>query len=195
LVLACRNPPPHETHPDKVVQECKDAAKKKGKTPGVIEYWNVDYADLSSVQKLAQRWLDTGRALDILCNNAGMGSSPSSDVFKTKDGLEICHQVNFMSHVLLTLSLLPALAKASEPRVVCTTSCFHFLGKFDLSNFNGELGLTGAEGVGFYQNNKLWFQIWLTELQRRLLQHDEYRHITVNGVHPGFVNTGKLYKS
>lgn len=39
-------------------------------------------------------------------------------------------------------------------------------------------------------NNKLWFQTWLTELQFRLLQHDRLKHITINGVHPGYVNSG-----
>lgn len=42
----------------------------------------------------------------------------------------------------------------------------------------------------YYQNNKLWYQTWLTELQHRLLHVPEYKHITVNGVHPGFVNSG-----
>jgi NAD(P)-dependent dehydrogenase (short-subunit alcohol dehydrogenase family) len=151
----------------------------------------VDYSKLKSVEGLATRWLDTGRPLDILCNNAGIGTSPGgSAVFKTEDGFEIIHQVNFLAHVLLTLRLLPSLAKALAPRVVCTTSCFHFLGTFNLANCNGELGKTGVKGVGFYQNNKLWFQVWLTELQRRLLQHNVYKHITVNGVHPGYVNSG-----
>lgn len=76
------------------------------------------------------------------------------------------------------------------PRVVCTTSSFHFLGRYEISNFNGGPGLSGEEGVNYYQNNKLYFQIWLTELQERLLRQKVYRHITVNGVHPGYVNTG-----
>lgn len=97
-------------------------------------------------------------------------------------------KVNLLSHVLLTLNLLPALALAPAPRVVCTTSCFHYPGKFDLSNFNGEKGEISR--TEFYKNNKLWFQIWLTELQHRLLRHDEYKHITVNGLHPGYVNSG-----
>lgn len=99
-------------------------------------------------------------------------------------------QINFLAHVLLTLILLPSLARAETPRIVCTTSSFHYNGRFDLANFNGELGKAGPGGVYYYQNNKLWFQVWLTELQRRLLLHDEYRHITVNGVHPGYVNSG-----
>lgn len=38
-----------------------------------------------------------------------------------------------------------------------------------------------------YPNNKLYFQMWVAELQSRLLKHPEYLHITINGVHPGFV--------
>lgn len=149
-------------------------------------------ASLASIEAFAARWAATGRAIDILANNAGMGSSPGGDdVFKTRDGFEIIHQVNFLSHVLLTLSLLPYVAKAREPRIVFTTSCFHYPGKFDLDNWNGEKPRSGGmEGVQFYQNNKLNLQTWLTELQHKLLQHDEYRHITCQGVHPGYVNSG-----
>jgi NAD(P)-dependent dehydrogenase (short-subunit alcohol dehydrogenase family) len=191
IILACRDPPSTELHPAKVVEECNEAAKKAGHKDAVIEWWELDCSKLASVEAFTKRWLDTDRPLDILCNNAGIGSSPGgSTVFKTVDSFEIIHQVNFLSHVLITLRLLPSLARAPAPRVVCTTSCFHFLGTYDLRNFNGELGLTGTEGVSFYQNNKLWFQIWLTELQRRLLLHREYKHITINGVHPGYVNSG-----
>jgi hypothetical protein len=90
----------------------------------------------------------------------------------------------------MTIRLLPSLAKAREPRIVCTTSCFHFYGQFDIRNFNGELGKSGASGVQFYMNNKLWFQTWLTHLQSRFLQNDSLKHITINGVHPGYVNSG-----
>lgn len=86
-----------------------------------------------------------------------MGSSPGgTEVFRTKDGFEIIHQVNFLSHVLLTLSILPSIAKAKEPRIVCTTSCFHFPGKFDLTNFNAEKGDTGLEGVQVWCQTRRW---------------------------------------
>ncbi|RFU29552.1 hypothetical protein B7463_g6773, partial [Scytalidium lignicola] len=111
LILACRKPPPKENDPESVVAECVTEAKKF-KCDSIIEWWEYDAADLASAEAFAQRWLETGRALDILCNNAGIGSSPG-----------------------------------------------------------------GSE-------------IWLTELQHRLLQHSEYKHITVNGLHPGYVNTG-----
>ncbi|KAK7700928.1 hypothetical protein SLS57_011905 [Botryosphaeria dothidea] len=191
LILACRDPPLKETHPTLVVTECRAAARISGHEKSQIEWWELDCASLASVEAFAQRWLAADRPLDILCNNAGIGSSPGgAKVFKTADGFEIIHQVNFLSHVLLTLRLLPSLARAPAPRVVCTTSCFHYLGKFNLADFNGALALSGPDGVQYYMNNKLYFQIWLSELQRRLLLHPQYRHITVNGVHPGYVNSG-----
>ena len=199
IILACRDPPKHETHPETVVKECQQLAAKEG-VNSTIEWWEIDMANISSIEAFAARWLATERPIDILCNNAGMGGSPlgARGVFKTKDGFEIIHQVNLLSHVLLTLRLLPSIQKASEPRIVCTTSCFHYPGRFALDNFNSERGdpalpnfvHPGSEGVHNYQNNKLWYQIWLTELQHRLLQHDSTRHITVNGVHPGFVQSG-----
>lgn len=97
MILACRNPPPSEIHPDVVVAECAIVAKKFNHQ-SVIEWWIFDGADLASVETFAQRWLDTRRPLDILCNNAGIGSSPGgSDVFLTRDGYEIIHQVRKVS--------------------------------------------------------------------------------------------------
>lgn len=95
-------------------------------------------------------------------------------------------QVNFLSHVLLTLRLLPSLARSAEPRIICSTSCLHHLGHFDLEHFNGGPEMKGNP----YTNNKLYFQMWVVELQSRLLKHPEYLHITINGLHPGFVASG-----
>ncbi|CZT24839.1 uncharacterized protein RCC_10567 [Ramularia collo-cygni] len=191
IILACRNLPPksHETRPEAVVEECLQIATSNGHV-SQVEWWEIDMASIASIESFAQRWLDTGRPLDILCNNAGMGGSPGGTTpLMTKDGFEIIHQVNFLSHVLLTMRLLPSIAKAPEPRIVCTTSCFHYLGRFNVAKMNGGLH-PGGDGVKYYQDNKLYFQTWLTELQFRLLQHEEYKHITINGCHPGFVNSG-----
>ncbi|KAL2815111.1 hypothetical protein BJX63DRAFT_442113 [Aspergillus granulosus] len=183
LILACRDPPPTEQHPNAAVAECKELASSASHE-SIIEWWEIDMADLSSVESFAQRWLATELPLDILCNNAGMPPTPVP--VRTKDALEILHQVNFLSHVLLTHRLLPALASASEPRIICTTSCFQFFGAYDLAHFNCEEGMLGSS----YANNKLYFQMWVAEMSRRLLLHPSYKHITINGVHPGYVYTG-----
>lgn len=77
--------------------------------------------------------------------------------------------------------LLPSVKKAPAPRIICTTSCLHYAGHFNLANAN-----SGKES---YENNKLYFQIWLAELQSRMMQKAEYKHITIHGVHPGYVRS------
>ncbi len=92
LILACREPPASELHPTVAVQECKDLANKMGHA-STIEWWELDMADLDSVEAFARRWLESDRALDILCNNAG---TTSSSVI-TKDGFQLVHQVRLLS--------------------------------------------------------------------------------------------------
>ena len=95
IILGCRNPPPHEVRPEDVVSECLIAARSKDHKETLFEWWEIDMANLSSVEAFAKRWLDSGRVVDVLCNNAGMGSSPAGTgkTFHTKDGFEIIHQV------------------------------------------------------------------------------------------------------
>lgn len=95
LILACRDPPAHEIHPTRVVEECKEKAKEAGVNDSVIEWWQVDFAKLGSVEQLGKRWLEKNTPLDLLMNNAGVGTSPGNDqVFLTEDGFEFIHQVS-----------------------------------------------------------------------------------------------------
>ena len=72
LVLACRGKTPAwEKQPAEVVEECKEAARKAGVLKSESEWWELDCASVASVEDFAIRWLKTGRALDVLCNNAG----------------------------------------------------------------------------------------------------------------------------
>jgi NAD(P)-dependent dehydrogenase (short-subunit alcohol dehydrogenase family) len=90
LILACRHPVSWELNPAAVIKECKDLAEASGHL-SKIEWWEIDMADLDSVEAFCQRWLETGHALDILCNNAGLGSNDKTNM--TKDGFQIVHQV------------------------------------------------------------------------------------------------------
>lgn len=187
LILACRLSPGKQ-HPGAVADRCKALARAAGHHKSVIEWWEVDMSKLKTVEAFAKRWLDTGRPLDILCNNAGIAANPGGLLkhLRTEDGFEFVHQVNFLSHALLTLRLLPSLAQSLAPRIVCTTSCMSYFGIYNIANFNGE----GCNSVQLYNNNKLYFQCWLVELHRRMMRTERYRHITINGVHPGYVNSG-----
>ncbi|KAI7219527.1 hypothetical protein KC333_g2906 [Hortaea werneckii] len=206
LVLACRpNPPPHETRPEKVVAECRARRPEAAARDQSIEVWDVDSSRLSSVVALAERWRETGRGLDVLCNNAGISSSfyaglvPSglegkeaegaAWMRRTEDGFELVHQINFLAHCLLTFLLLPSLAQTPDPRIVCTTSNLQFFASVDALEHFDSCGLRGGDSL--YGNNKLFLQIWISELQNRLDRTEEegYRRIRIDGVHPGTADT------
>lgn len=59
----------------------------------------LDLADLESVRRCAKEVSETEERLDILINNAGIGSRKPQ---KTKDGLDLVMQVNYFGGFLLT---------------------------------------------------------------------------------------------
>jgi hypothetical protein len=100
---------------------CKDLAAAHGHS-STIEWWPIDMADLSSVDAFCQRW---GNRPD---EPAGTHLSLYGFARSTPQCRRYCigyAKVNFLSHVLLTLRLLPSLARSAEPRIICTTSCYH----------------------------------------------------------------------
>lgn len=92
IILACRDPPPTEIHPEAVVKECFKVAQDASHTHSTFEWWTCDMTDLSNVKAVGERWLATDRPLDILVNNAGISDRHGPPVL-TKDGFEILHQV------------------------------------------------------------------------------------------------------
>lgn len=185
VILACRDAPSHEQHATDTIKELlgRDSSIKSEQ----FEWWEVDFAKLDSIRAFGRKWRQSGRTCDILCNNAGLSVRKKTI---TRDGFELTNQVNFLGHCLMTLFVLPTMKKSVAPRIVNTTSVFHFGGALDFSNFNDEkYGSGSLHGVGWYCNTKLRLQIWTVELQRRLSRSDDYRHVIVHGCHPGFIRS------
>src|SRR5688572_19722600 len=56
------------------------------KHPGAdLEFLPLDLASLRAVKEAAERFLATGRRLDVLINNAGLAATPGA----TQDGFEV----------------------------------------------------------------------------------------------------------
>ncbi|MEM9837546.1 MAG: oxidoreductase [Pseudomonadota bacterium] len=83
---------------------------------------SLDLADLSSVRSFAKTVADDGQPVDLLINNAGVMASPLSRI---GSGWESQFAINHIGHFVLTQDLLPALMKASAPRVVALSSLAH----------------------------------------------------------------------
>jgi NAD(P)-dependent dehydrogenase (short-subunit alcohol dehydrogenase family) len=86
----------------------------------------LDLADLDSVHAFAQRFLDSGRALDILINNAAIMASPETRVGAGGERFEAQFATNHLGHFALTNLLWPALTAAPDgARVVALSSRGH----------------------------------------------------------------------
>ncbi|MGW0732220.1 SDR family NAD(P)-dependent oxidoreductase [Streptomyces sp. NPDC002851] len=87
------------------------------------ETYALDLADLESVRAFSERFLDTGRTLDVLINGAGVMACPESRV---GPGWEAHFAINHLGHFALSQRLRPAFAPG-RTRVVSVASSGHFL--------------------------------------------------------------------
>ncbi|KAJ3556541.1 hypothetical protein NM688_g1969 [Phlebia brevispora] len=130
-----------ELHPKKLLLGCRSEAKGRRaaelieKETGYhgIELAIFDNGDFNSIIKFAQGFKD--EPLDILVANAGVTYKAYE---QTKDGWEACLQINHLSTALLSILLLPNLARTARAngtlsRLVIVSSESHFWLKFDVA--------------------------------------------------------------
>ncbi|KAJ1028407.1 hypothetical protein NDA16_001574 [Ustilago loliicola] len=184
VIMACRMTATHEQHPEEARKDVVSAAGVKDEK---VELWEIDCSSLANVERFAKRWIESGRVCDILVNNAGL-SAGSMRI--TEEGFELTHVINFLSHCLLTLYLLPSMKRSKAPRIINTCSIFHNGGQLDFANMDNEKQTPLGPGcVQAYCDSKLWFLMWTVELQDRLSRSNDYRHVITHGIHPGFVGS------
>jgi NAD(P)-dependent dehydrogenase (short-subunit alcohol dehydrogenase family) len=86
-----------------------------------VEIDTLDLADLDSVRAFAERFLDSGRGIDVLINNAGIMACPETRV---GPGWEAQFATNHLGHYALVNRLWPAIAQGGA-RVVSVSSAGH----------------------------------------------------------------------
>lgn len=150
-----------------------------------------DLSSLAEVRRIAAEYRDTYGRLDVLLNNAGAMFSS----FQTSaDGYEMTFALNHFSYYLLTLLLLDTIKLTArdhgEARIINVSSGAHKSGALKrglwLDELRSEAGFRGLGGFASYSASKLANILFTYELARRLAD----TKVTVNAVHPGFVNTG-----
>jgi retinol dehydrogenase-12 len=121
--------------------------------------------------------------LDILVNNAGAVFMKRQE---SVDGIEMTFALNHLSYFLLTTLLLDALENGASARIVNVASRAHRRAEMNWGDLQFEEGYGGFRAYG---QSKLANLLFTYELARRL----EGSGITVNALHPGFVNS-HLYR-
>jgi NAD(P)-dependent dehydrogenase (short-subunit alcohol dehydrogenase family) len=87
-----------------------------------VEVDELDLGDMESVRAFADRFLASGRSIDILIDNAGIMACPETRV---GPGWEAQFATNHLGHFALVNRLWPALAAGDGARVVSVSSTGH----------------------------------------------------------------------
>ncbi len=173
----------------RVIMACRNLEKgEKARTlieqshPAVLpEVWELDLANLSSVEAFAVRYSGRFRKLDLLINNAGLMAIP---YHRTRDGFEMQFGVNHLGHFALTARLWPLLLHTPRARIVNVSSAAHHLGKIRYHDIHWERGYRKWRAYGMSKLANLLFTMELT----RKLDTGEDGPIAVSA-HPGYANT------
>jgi NAD(P)-dependent dehydrogenase (short-subunit alcohol dehydrogenase family) len=160
---------------DRTRGEATAAAIRAAGNPNV-EFHRADLSSLAEVRQLAGDVSRAHRRLDILINNAGVGSGGPRGVRETSaDGYELRFAVNYLAGFLLTMLLLPTLRASAPARIVHVASAGQSAIDFD------DVMLTRRyDGGRAYTQSKLAQVMFTFDLAREL----EGSNVTVNCLHP-----------
>ena len=152
----------------------------------------ADLADLGQVARLAEDVASMTDRLDVLINNAGIGSSEldGHDRRTSADGYELRFAVNYLAGFRLTMGLIPRMraARAADgpARIVLVAS----LGQQAL-DFGDLMLRHGYSGQRAYNQSKLAQIMFGMELAHKLPASE----ITVNSLHPSTYMPTKMVLS
>ncbi|KAK5653223.1 hypothetical protein OQA88_9122 [Cercophora sp. LCS_1] len=173
-------------------QAAKDIATST-KRDGVAEVWQLDLASYQSVEAFAQRASALPR-LDVLVGNAGIFFFD----FEIAEDNEAHITVNVVSHMLLTMLLLPKLRETSiatgKPSVVTLVGSFtHWMTSFPerkndniLDHLNDK---TKARMRDRYYVSKLIQLLTAREFAKEVTNSTKPGRVIVSVTNPGFVRT------
>ncbi|KAK3098092.1 hypothetical protein FSP39_016031 [Pinctada imbricata] len=151
-----------------------------------LEFMKVDLSSLESTKAFIDAFKASGRKLHLLVCNAAIHSHTQ---VMTSDNFELTYQVNYLSHFLITISLLPIMkTSGSDVRIIQVSSEAHKHEKFDRKYAeNGKP--EEYNGYRCYANTKLFQIMSMYTIDKMLLDTD----IEIACVNPGITDT-KLYR-
>ena len=141
-------------------------------------WYRADLASLGEVRALAERAHTEHERLDVLVNNAGIGTVEAGDAqrLESRDGYELRFAVNYLAPFLLTRLLLPTLLDSTPSRIVNVSSA----GQAPI-DFDDVMLEHGYDGARAYCQSKLALVMLTLDLADELAGSG----VTANCLHPG----------
>jgi NAD(P)-dependent dehydrogenase (short-subunit alcohol dehydrogenase family) len=166
----------HGRDPDKLERTADEIRDSHGvERPRTVL---ADLSDLAQVRQLGEDVQAATDRLDVLVNNAGIGSgAPDGRTRQTSvDGYELRFAVNYLAGFLLTLELLSLLRASAPARIVNVASIGQH--PLDFDDLQIERGYSGSRAYG---------QSKLAQIMAGFELADRVRltEVTVNSLHPG----------
>ena len=144
---------------------------------GRLRPYRADFASLAQVRAMAQEILGQEDRLDVLVNNAGIGTTlrGEDDRLVSEDGLELRFAVNYLAHFALTGALQELLIASAPARIVNVSSA----GQAPI-DFGDVMLERRYSGVQAYCQSKLAQVMHTLDLAEELGP----RRVNVNCLHP-----------
>jgi NAD(P)-dependent dehydrogenase (short-subunit alcohol dehydrogenase family) len=149
------------------------AAEELSAEGGDLRPLVLDVADPASIDAAARRLGEDPGQLDVLVNNAGIGSDFGvAGADPDFDAIQRALDTNFFGAYRLTIALLPLLRKSSSPRIVNVSS-----------------GMGGVAEMGGWSPGYRVSKAALNAMTRILSTELKEERFLVNSACPGFVAT------
>jgi NAD(P)-dependent dehydrogenase (short-subunit alcohol dehydrogenase family) len=158
-------------------------------TPGArVRSVRADFASLADVRELARQLLAQESHIEVLINNAGIGSEVPYGPARREsyDGHELRFAVNYLAPYLLTRLLLPLLTRSAPSRIVNVSS----IGQQAI-DFADVMLQRDYSGVRAYRQSKLAQVLFTFDLAREL----EGSGVSVTALHPATYMPTKIVQS
>ena len=149
---------------------------------GRVSSYLADFSKLDDVYRFLEEIKRNFQSIDVLFNNAGIYAGKERKA--STENVELTFMLSVLVPYILTTELSPLLEKASDGRVINTSSYMHHFAKVKDLDF----GFENNYNPGLAYNNSKLYTIWMTRyLAREFFLSGS--SITVNSYHPGLIST------
>ena len=149
---------------------------------GRVSSYLADFSNLEDVYRFVGEIKRDFQSIDVLFNNAGLYAGKERKA--SAENVELTFMLSVLVPYILTTELSPLLEKATNGRVINTSSYMHRFAKVKDLDF----GFEKEYSPGLAYNNSKLYTIWMTRYLARVF-FLRGSNITVNSYHPGLIST------
>jgi NAD(P)-dependent dehydrogenase (short-subunit alcohol dehydrogenase family) len=168
----------HGRDPGRIADTVREITEGGDRSAGDrVRSYQADFSSLAGVRSLADQVIAAEPRLDVLVNNAGIGTTVPGGGARQEsaDGYELRFAVNYLAGYALTRLLLPLLQASAPARIVNVAS----LGQQAI-DFSDVMLTSGYDGMRAYRQSKLAQILFTFDLAAEL----DGTGVSVNTLHP-----------